>query len=56
MIEDLIGKNVTVSTIETTYSGKLVEIGDEYVHLESELGWIVIPVSKVTNVMEKLTE
>ncbi len=56
MIEDLMGKYVTVTTTETTYSGKLIEVGDEEVHLESEIGWIVIPVSKVTNITEKVTE
>jgi hypothetical protein len=49
---DLIGKNVEVETTETLYRGKLVEIGEEEVHLESEIGWIVVPVSKVTNIKE----
>ncbi|MBE0425280.1 MAG: hypothetical protein IBX72_01370 [Nitrospirae bacterium] len=49
---DLIGKNVVVETTETTYTGKLVEIGEEDVHLVSEIGWIVVPVEKVTNIKE----
>jgi hypothetical protein len=50
---DLIGKLVVVETLETTYSGKLVEIGEEEVYLESEIGWIVIPVERVTSIREK---
>ena len=50
---DLIGKMVVVETQETSYSGKLVEIGEEEVYLESEIGWIVIPVERVTSIREK---
>ena len=52
MIE-LMGKIVYVETPETTYIGKLIEVGEEEVHLESETGWLVIPVSRVTNIREK---
>ena len=52
-MNDLIGKLVVVETQETTYSGKLVEIGEEEVYLESEQGWIVIPVERVTSIREK---
>ena len=51
---DLVGKMVTVEAVDgITYSGKLVEIGEEEVHLESEMGWIVIPVERVSNIREK---
>ncbi|MEW6569947.1 MAG: hypothetical protein AB1390_02045 [Nitrospirota bacterium] len=50
---DLIGKVVEVDTVETTYSGKLVEIGEEEIHLECESGWVVIPVSRVVSIQEK---
>jgi ribosome maturation factor RimP len=50
---DLTGKMVTVETAETTYTGKLVEIGEEEVYLESETGWIVIPVDKIASIREK---
>jgi ribosome maturation factor RimP len=50
---DLIGKLVTVETAETFYEGKLVEVGEDEVHLESDMGWIVIPVQKITSVREK---
>ncbi|MEW6001246.1 MAG: hypothetical protein AB1638_01140 [Nitrospirota bacterium] len=50
---DLIGKVVEVETGETSYTGKLIEIGEEEVYLESESGWIVIPVEKVALIKEK---
>jgi hypothetical protein len=50
---DLIGKTVIVETPETTYTGKLVEIGEEEVHLESEMGWVVIPVNRIASIKEK---
>ena len=53
MIE-LIGKIVVVEAQEgITYTGKLIEIGLEEVHLESELGWIVIPVDRIASIREK---
>lgn len=47
---DLIGKIVNVETVDTMYKGKLIEVNEEEVHLESESGWIVIPMQKVTNI------
>jgi sporulation protein YlmC with PRC-barrel domain len=52
-VDNLIGKQVVVETEETTYTGKLVEMGEEEVHLESESGWIVIPVDRVASIREK---
>lgn len=53
MIE-LIGKIVIVEAEDgITYTGKLIEIGEEEVHLESELGWIVIPVDRIASIREK---
>ena len=52
---DLIGKMVIVETHETTYTGRLVEIGEEEVHLESEIGWIVIPNDRIASIREKET-
>jgi len=52
-VVDLIGKMVIVETHETTYTGKLVEIGEEEVHLESEMGWVVIPVDRIASISEK---
>jgi hypothetical protein len=53
VVIDLIGKKVIVETQETTYTGKLVEIGEEEVHLESEMGWIVIPVDRIASIREE---
>ena len=50
---DLIGKLVIVETAETMYTGRLIEVGEEEVHLESEMGWIVIPMQRVTSIREK---
>ncbi|MEW6052628.1 MAG: hypothetical protein AB1552_02410 [Nitrospirota bacterium] len=52
-MDNLTDKFVVVETTDTTYTGRLVEIGEEEVHLESELGWIVIPVEKIFSIREK---
>jgi len=50
---DLVGKIVNVETPDMVYTGKLIEIGEEDVHLESESGWIVVPVDRIINIREK---
>jgi len=51
---DLMGKLVVVSAEDgITYTGKLVEMGEEEVHLEAETGWIVIPTDRITSIIEK---
>ena len=51
---DLTGKIVIVEAEDgITYTGRLVEVGEEEVHLESESGWIVIPVDRIANMREK---
>jgi hypothetical protein len=50
---DLVGKIVEVVTEEIIYTGKLIEIGEDEVHLESESGWIVIPIDRIAIVREK---
>ncbi len=50
---DLIGKIVEVIANDITYTGKLVEIGEEEVFIESDSGWIVIPVGRVAAIHEK---
>lgn len=52
-MNNLIGKTVIVETQETLYVGRLVEIGEEEVYLESESGWIVVPVDRITSIREK---
>jgi hypothetical protein len=50
---ELIGRTVEVGTAETVYFGKLIEVNDEEVYLESESGWIVVPVDRVAYIREK---
>lgn len=50
---DLVGKIVDVKTPDMTYSGKLIEVGEYEVHLETESGWIVILVDRITDITEK---
>jgi ribosome maturation factor RimP len=50
---DMIGKIVEVITAETVYIGKLVEVNDEEVFLESDTGWLVIPVDRIADIREK---
>ncbi|KAF0144158.1 MAG: hypothetical protein FD156_2097 [Nitrospirae bacterium] len=52
-MQHLIGKIVEVISTETTYTGKLIEIGEKDVYIESEAGWIVIPVENVVSITEK---
>ena len=52
MIE-LVGKIVEVETGEMTYTGKLIEVGEDEVQLESKSGWIVIPNEKIAFIREK---
>lgn len=50
---DLVGKIVDVETPDIIYTGKLIEVGDAEVHLESESGWIVIPLDRIVLIREK---
>ena len=50
---DLVGKIVEVEIGEMSYIGKLIEIGEEEVHLESESGWIVVPIENIIFIKEK---
>jgi len=50
---DLVGKIVDVETPGMTYTGKLIEVGEDGVHLETESGWIVIPVDSIMIIREK---
>ena len=52
-MENLIGREVEVIANFITYTGKLVEISETEVHLETEGGWIVIPVEQVVSVRER---
>lgn len=50
---DLIGKNVEVETGDITYIGKLIEVGEDDVHIEAITGWVVIPIDRIAYIREK---
>ncbi len=52
-MQDLVGEDVEVLALETTYKGKLIEIGETEVYIEAESGWIAIPVEKIISIKEK---
>ena len=49
-MQELTGREVEVTTYETVYTGILVEIGEIDVHLQSESGWIIVPVDKIVDI------
>ncbi|MBI5055470.1 MAG: hypothetical protein HZB61_02455 [Nitrospirae bacterium] len=49
-MQELIGKQVEVITVDVTYRGTLVGIGETEIYLQAEEGWIVVPVDKVVDV------
>jgi hypothetical protein len=53
MIEYLLGKVVDVTANSITYTGRLVEIGETEIYLESDLGWILIPMEQIASVQER---
>lgn len=52
-VVELIGKTVEVLANEISYTGKLVEIGEEEVYLQTQAGWIVIPVERIVSIRKK---
>lgn len=52
MVNHLIGKVVVVFANSITYRGRLVEIGETEIYLESESGWITIPTAQVSSIRE----
>ena len=49
-MHELKGKEVEVTALGISYQGVLVEIGETEVHLQSETGWIVIPMDQVSDI------
>jgi len=45
---DLTGKIVEVEAHGITYRGKLVEVNETEVHLETENGWVVVMNNEIT--------
>jgi hypothetical protein len=55
MIEH-IGSFVEVGTVEAIYAGRLAEVNEQEIHIESESGWVVIPLDRIAYVREKKDE
>ncbi len=51
-MQELVGKKVDVHASDVVYSGVLVEIGEREVHLQSETGWVVIPLERIVEIKE----
>ncbi len=49
MIQELIGKEVEVNTVEVIYRGILIEVGESEIQLQSESGCIIVPLEKVVD-------
>lgn len=50
---DLIGKTVEVTANGIVYVGRFVEMSETEVNLETESGWVVIPIDHVADIREK---
>ncbi len=50
---DLIGKEVEVMASGMLYRGRLIEVSETEVFLQSELGWIQLQVENVTEIRPK---
>ncbi len=51
-MEDLRGKIVEVGTGYVTYTGRLMEVNETDVYLETDSGWVTIPVDRVAFIRE----
>jgi hypothetical protein len=49
-IQELIGKEVEVIANGMSYRGKLIEVSDTEVHIKSQLQYVSLPASSVTEV------
>ncbi|MDA8168789.1 MAG: hypothetical protein M0Z59_03710 [Nitrospiraceae bacterium] len=52
-MRDLVGKMVEVGAIGLVYTGRLVEIGETDVHVESDSGFVAIPMDQVVFIRAK---
>jgi hypothetical protein len=51
-MQHLTGRQVIVYTLDTTYKGKLIEMSDQELYLQTEEGWIVVPVDRIADIKE----
>jgi len=49
-IQSMIGKEVEVTANGMKYRGVLIEVSDTEVHIKTQLQWMALPVSSVTDV------
>ena len=52
MVVELIGKIVEVTTTMTSYTGKLIEINEAEVYLQTETGWVTISNESIISIRE----
>jgi len=45
-----LNKQVEVVTAETLYRGILIEIGETAIQIQSEMGWIEVPMERILEV------
>lgn len=55
-VNDLIRQEVEILAQGIRYTGILIEVNDQEVHLQSPLQWIVLPVSHVTSIRKLCDE
>ena len=51
-MQHLTGRDVVVQTTETINRGKFVELGEKELYLQTENGWVLIPVDKIADIKE----
>ena len=49
---NLMGKEVEIQANGITYRGKLVQVDENEVHLQTTMGWIVIQTGQITSMSE----
>lgn len=49
-MHELMGKDVEVTTVETVYRGILMEVGEKEISIQSQFGWLTIPIEKVADI------
>ncbi|GBE06653.1 hypothetical protein BMS3Abin10_02310 [bacterium BMS3Abin10] len=49
-MQELTGKKVEVTTGDVVYIGVLIEIGEASIELETQSGWVSVPIDKVADV------
>lgn len=47
---ELIGRQVRVSTFATEYLGKLMEVSEDDIFIQGEVGWVQIRLEEVTGI------